>query len=41
MPEDDRVPEALPAGDNQDIKLYVEQVIEIVSSWPGVTTDEA
>ncbi|GAA5064051.1 luciferase family protein [Haladaptatus pallidirubidus] len=40
MPEDDRVPKALPAGDNQDIKQYVEQVIEIVSSWPGVTTGD-
>lgn len=40
MPEDDRIPKALPASDNQEIKLYVEQVIEIVSSWPAVTTGE-
>lgn len=40
MPEDDRIPKALPANDNQEIKLYVEQVIKIVSLWPGVTIGE-
>ncbi|HET7324223.1 MAG TPA: luciferase family protein [Halococcus sp.] len=40
MPTNERAPERMMAGEHRQSGQYIEQVIETVASWPGITTGE-